>query len=311
LNIFITGAAGFVGCYLRKFLHSQEHSIWGSAYPHVPEDNSGDRLFYLDLRSTNDVRMRVQEMRPDWVFHLAAISNVRHSWSRRKETLETNIIGTLNLLDAIREFSPEARILYVSSSDIYGRESRTGVPLTEEEEVLAMNPYAYSKCCGELLSQFYTRVENLDIVIARSFPHTGPGQSADFVCSDWANQIARIEKGRSDPVIEVGNIAVERDFTDVRDVVCAYALLIEKGKRGEVYNVCSNRSWSLQSILECLLSFTEKDISVRVDSQRLRKADIPRLVGDNKKIKEAVAWEPRIPLEQSLEELLEYWRQHI
>ncbi len=311
MKIFITGATGFVGCYLRKFLNSPEHRIWGSAYPDVPEAFSEDKIFYLDIRSEKDVFRRVQKIKPDWVFHLAAISNVRHSWSRRKETLETNIIGTLNLFEGIREFSPDARAIFVSSSDIYGTKSLSGDPLTETEEVLTMNPYSYTKWSAELLSEFYTRVENLDIVIARPFPHTGPGQSADFVCSDWAYQIARIEKGLSDPVINVGNVSVERDFTDVRDVVRAYVRLIEKGKTGEVYNVCSGRSYSLESILKRLLSFTQKEISVRVDSRKLRKVDIPRLVGDNKKIKEAISWEPQIPIEQSLEELLDYWRQRV
>lgn len=311
MKIFITGATGFVGCYLRKFLNSPEHRIWGSAYPDVPEAFSEDKIFYLDIRSEKDVFRRVQEIKPDWVFHLAAISNVRHSWSRRKETLETNIIGTLNLFEGIREFSPDARAIFVSSSDIYGTKSLSGDPLTETEEVLTMNPYSYTKWSAELLSEFYTRVENLDIVIARPFPHTGPGQSADFVCSDWAYQIARIEKGLSDPVINVGNVSVERDFTDVRDVVRAYVRLIEKGKTGEVYNVCSGRSYSLESILKRLLSFTQKEIPVRVDSQKLRKVDIPRLVGNNKKIKEAISWEPQIPIEQSLEELLDYWRQRV
>ena len=176
---------------------------------------------------------------------------------------------------------------------------------------MVVNPYAYTKWSGEILSDFYTRVENLNIVIARSFPQTGPGQRTDFVCSDWACQIARIEKGLSEPVIHVGNISVERDFTDVRDAVRAYVGLIEKGKTGEVYNVCSGRSYSLENILKHLLSFTQKEISVRVDSQKLRKVDIQRLAGDNRKIKEAISWEPQIPVEQSLKELLDYWRQRV
>jgi len=292
-------------------LKSQGHRIWGSAYPDFPEFSSEEQIFYLDTRSENDVFKYIQEAEPDWIFHLAAVSNVGHSWKRRKETLETNIIGTLNVFEGIRQYSPDARVIFVSSSDIYGMRSLSGDPLTEKEDVLTMNPYAYTKWSGEVLSEFYTRIENLNIVIVRPFPHTGPGQSADFVCSDWACQIARIEKGLSEPVINVGNISVERDYTDVRDVVRAYVGLIEKGKTGEVYNVCSGRSYSLEKILECLLSYTQKKISVRVDSQKIRKVDIPRLVGDNKKIKGEISWEPRIPMTQSLKELLEYWRSHI
>lgn len=311
MNIFITGATGFVGCHLRKFLRSPEHRIWGSAYPDVSEVSSGDHLFCLDIRSEKDVFRYIQDIKPDWIFHLAAISNVQHSWSMRKETLETNIVGTLNLFEGIREFSPDARILFVSSSDIYGSRSLSGNLLTEQDEVLPMNPYAYTKWSAEVLCEFYTRIEKLDIVIVRPFPHIGPGQSADFVCSDWAFQIARIEKGLNEPVINVGNISVERDFSDVRDVVRAYARLMEKGRAGDVYNVCSGRSYSLDNILKCLLSFARKEISVRVDSQKLRKADIPRLVGDNRKIKREISWEPQIPIERSLEELLEYWRSQI
>jgi len=311
LDIFITGATGFVGCYLREFLKSPENRIWGTAYPEIPEAFSEGQIFHLDIRSEKDVFKHMRKIRPDWIFHLAAISNVRHSWRKRKETLETNLIGTLNLFEGVRKFAPQARAVFVSSSDIYGMESLSGNLLTEGGDVLTMNPYAYSKWSGEVLSDFYTRVENLNIVIARPFPHTGPGQSADFVCSDWACQIARIEKGLSAPEIHVGDISVERDFSDVRDVVRAYVGLIEKGRSGEVYNICSGRSYSLEKILKILLSFTKKKISVQVDSRKFRKVDIPQLAGDNRKIKKEISWEPRIPIEQSLEDLLEFWRSRL
>jgi GDP-4-dehydro-6-deoxy-D-mannose reductase len=308
LKVFITGATGFVGCYLRELLKSLGHRIWGSAFPHVPETPPDEQIFYLDIRSDKEVFAHIKDIKPDWVFHLAAVSNVGHSWKRRKETMETNIVGTLNLFEGLREYSPHARVIFISSSDIYGTEHSFESPLDEKSDVTAVNPYAYSKWSGEVLSEFYTRIENLNIVIARPFPHTGPGQSPDFVCSDWACQIARIEKGQSEPEIHVGNITVERDFTDVRDVVRAYVALVEKGRTGEVYNVCSGQSYSLETILQCLLSHTQKEIAVRIDSQKIRKVDISRLVGDNQKIREEISWEPKIPLERSLEELLDYWR---
>lgn len=310
MNILITGATGFVGRYLRECLTPLGHCIWGTAYPVVPEVSSGDRIFYLDIRSEKNVFANIKKIKPDWIFHLAAVSNVRHSWNRRRETLETNLIGTLNIFEAVRKFSPHARIVFVSSSDIYGAESVSEGPLTEESPVSAMNPYAYTKWSGEILCDFYTRAEKLKIVIARSFPHTGPGQSADFVCSDWAWQIARIEKRLSEPVIHTGDISVQRDFTDVRDVVRAYVNLAEKGKSGEVYNVCSGVSYSLNEILEWLLSSTKENIAIRLDTQKLRKVEIPQLVGDNRKIREEVGWTPEIPIKRSLEELVEYWRQH-
>ena len=308
MNILITGATGFVGGYLRELLKSRESNVWGTAFPEKPKELLGENIFHLDIRSEKDVFACVKRAKPDWVFHLAAVSNVRHSWERRKETLETNLLGTYNLFEAIRRFTPHARILFVSSSDVYGTKLSSKKPCDEEAEVQAMNPYAYTKLSGEILSQFYNRIENLDIVITRPFPHTGPGQSADFVCSDWALQIARIERGDGKSEIIVGDVSVQRDFTDVRDVVKAYVLLLEKGKRGEIYNICSGKTFSLQRILDVLLSFSSQHIEIRVDSKKLRKTEIPVLMGDNKKIKNELSWEPKIPMEQSLRELLDYWR---
>ena len=245
------------------------------------------------------------------IFHLAAVSNVRHSWERKKETLETNLMGTLFLFEAVKAFAPEARILYISSSDVYGILPQVEKKLKEDQTFRVINPYAFTKVSGEILSKFYVQIENLDVVLARSFPHTGPGQSPDFVCSDWALQIARIEKRLAEPVIEVGNLNGKRDFTDVSDVVKAYALLMEKGRRGEVYNVCSGKAVPLRDILDLLLSFSSQKIEVQVDSSKLRKADIPLLLGNNQKIKDETSWKPEIPLKQSLHDLLEYWRKRV
>jgi len=314
LKVFISGATGFVGCHLIDFLSLAEYEIYGTSFPDKPEEEDhyrGKNISYLDIRSEQEVFETIKRTQPDWIFHLAAISNVRHSWERRRETLETNLMGTFYLFEAVRKFVPRARFLFVSSSDVYGILVPTEKALKEEDSFHVVNPYAFTKVSGEILSKFYAEIENLDIVIARSFPHTGPGQSPDFVCSDWALQIARIEKGLAKPVIEVGNISVERDFTDVRDVVRAYALLMEKGRRGEVYNVCSGKAVPLREILDLLLSFSSQKIEVQVDSRKLRKADIPLLLGDNKKIKEETSWEPAISLKQSLRDLLEYWRKKV
>jgi GDP-4-dehydro-6-deoxy-D-mannose reductase len=174
-----------------------------------------------------------------------------------------------------------------------------------------VNPYALTKIGGEILCRFYSQVENLDIVVARPFSHTGPGQSPDFVCSDWACQIAQIEKEHKNPRIKVGNIDVKRDFLDVRDVVSAYILLMEKGKKGEVYNISSGDAISLREILTILLSFSTEVIEIKVDPERKRKIDIPLLVGDSQKVRGITSWEPKIPLSQSLHELLEQWRSRL
>ncbi len=300
-----------MGCYLREFLKSRGSTVWGTAFPEKPPAPSEGRIFHLDIRSEKEVFSGVKRAQPDWVVHLAAISNVGHSWERRRETLETNLLGTSNLFEAVRRFAPRARVLFISSSDVYGAERSSDMPLDENADVHVMNPYAYSKLSGELLGEFYIRVEDLDVVIARPFPHTGPRQSADFVCSDWARQIAQIEKGQGNSKIRVGDISVQRDYTDVRDVAKAYVLLLEKGKKGEMYNICSGKSYSLESILHMLLSFSSQHIEIQVDSRKLRKTECPVLVGDNRKIRNELSWKPVVPLEQSLKELLDYWRSRV
>jgi GDP-4-dehydro-6-deoxy-D-mannose reductase len=242
------------------------------------------------------------------VFHLAAVSSVRRSWEKREETFDINLTGTKHLFEAIRQYSPKSRVLYVSSSDVYGVLAPVDRALGEEDSTEPVNPYAFTKITGELLARFYSRIEGLDIVCARPFPHTGPGQSADFVCPDWALQIAQIERGDREPVLSVGNTEVQRDFLDVRDVVRAYVFLMEKGQSGEVYNICSGRAIALKDVLDLFLSFTSIAIDVRVDPQKLRKTDIPLLVGDNQKIRKATSWEPQIPMKQTLLDLLEHSR---
>lgn len=314
MKVFISGATGFVGHHLIDLLSSPEYEIYGTSFPDKPEKDDrykGKNISYLDIRSEQEVFETIKRTQPDWIFHLAAISNVRHSWEKKRETFETNLMGTFYLFEGVRKFFPEARILFISSSDVYGILVPTEKALKEEDSFHVVNPYAFTKVSGEILSKFYAEIENLDIVIARSFPHTGPGQSPDFVCSDWASQIARIEKGLAKPVIEVGNLSGKRDFTDVRDVVKAYSLLIEKGRRGEVYNVCSGKGVALREILDTLLSFSSQKIKVQVDSSKLRKADIPLLLGNKHKIVEETSWEPEIPLKKSLRDLLEYWRKRV
>lgn len=312
-KVFITGATGFAGRHLMNALQSPEFSIYGASYP-LPPHPSEKNIFLLDMRSERDVFGVIKTVQPQWIFHLAAVSNVKYSWERRRETMETNVMGTFYLFEAAKKFAPKARILCVSSSDIYGffpgEENPGKKAFSEEDPFHLINPYALSKVGGELLAGFYSRIENLDVIIARPFPHTGPGQSPDFVCSDWARQIIQIERGARKPVMRVGNLDVKRDFTDVRDTVRAYVLLMQKGRRGEVYNICRGKGVSLRKILEIFLSSSSKSVQVEQDPAKMRKVDIPFLVGDNRKIKKETSWEPRIPLEKTLLELLDYWRVH-
>jgi GDP-4-dehydro-6-deoxy-D-mannose reductase len=323
-KVLITGATGFVGRHLIDHLTASKkprYKIFGSCFPERPDHCLDLRaqfpaleLFHMDLRSAESVAGAVKSIKPDWIFHLAAISQVRLSWKNRRETLETNLMGTFDLYEAVRRHSPKTRVLFISSSDVYGRQAPKGRAFREEDRGDAVSPYAFSKISGEILSEFYGAAENLDIIIARPFPHTGPGQSADFVCADWARQIALIEKqpglksGNRPPVIRVGNLSIRRDYSDVRDVLRAYILLVEKGRRGEIYNVCSGRTPSLRTTLDILLALSPAKIEVRVDPKKIRKTDIPYLGGSRQKIKKETGWEPLIPLQKTLGDVLEYWR---
>ena len=251
-RVFITGATGFAGRHLMALLSPIENAVYGTSYPQPPRPDDRN-ISPLDLRSERDVFEAVQRAAPEWVFHLAAVSNVSYSWANKKETLETNVMGTFHLFDAVKKFVPGARVLFVSSSDIYGftpgAQEALPAAFSETNPFHLASPYALSKYQGELMSGFYGRFEGLDIVIVRPFPHTGPGQSAEFVCSDWARQVIRIERGTQDPVIRVGNLEIQRDFTDVRDTVRAYVLLLQKGRKGEVYNVCRGRGVDRKSVV--------------------------------------------------------------
>lgn len=321
-RVLITGATGFVGRYLINHLSASSKKgrieIFGTCFPEQPEQCADlcakapfINLIHLDLRSEESVVDLIKNVCPDKIFHLAAISQVRVSWDKRRETMETNLMGTFFLYEAVRKYSPKTRILFVSSSDVYGylNPAKNRRAYREEDKAGIVSPYAFTKAGAELLSEFYAHREKLHIVTARPFPHTGPEQTADFVCSDWARQIALIEKKKMSPVIEVGNLEPRRDYSDVRDVVRAYDLLIHKGTPGEAYNVCSGQAPSLKEILGTLLSFTACKITIHVDSSKFRKADIPYLAGSNKKLSKATGWAPRISLEKTLRDLLEYWRE--
>jgi GDP-4-dehydro-6-deoxy-D-mannose reductase len=307
----VTGASGFVGRHLLQLLDSPENEVHGTSFPHAPPSwdlSCENNIRHLDIRDKKRLTKAIAQAQPQWVFHLAAVSNVGYSWKNRAETLETNLIGTQHVFEAVREHVPQARVLFVSSSNVYAQRTGDNVVLSEDDPVEAVSPYAYSKLCGELMSRFYSAVEDLAVILTRAFPHTGPGQSPDFVCSDWASQIVAIERDQAEPIVRVGNIAVRRDFCDVRDVVKAYVLLLEKGTAGETYNIASGRAVALEEILETLLSLSPVEVKVEVDPQKMRKADILSLRGDADKIRQDTGWQSRIPLEDTLRDLLDTWR---
>ncbi|MBM3312305.1 MAG: NAD-dependent epimerase/dehydratase family protein, partial [Candidatus Aminicenantes bacterium] len=241
-----------------------------------------------------------------------AVSQVRVSWAKRRETFDANLLGTFNLFEALRTKAPRARVLYVSSSDVYGGLKGRRKAHREEDLPEIVNPYGFTKVGGELLAEFYAKIEKLPAIIARPFPHTGPGQTADFVFADWARQTAEAEaKKKREFKLRVGNLAIRRDYSDVRDVVRAYALLLKKGKPGEVYNVCSGKAPSLGESLRRLVSNSSAKVRVEVDRAKFRKADIPYLAGTNAKLRRRTGWAPRYSLDQTLKDLLEDWRARV
>jgi GDP-4-dehydro-6-deoxy-D-mannose reductase len=268
----------------------------------------GCRLWTLDLRDADAVRDLVAHIRPDRIYHLAGQAFVPRSFAAPWETLEVNIRGTLNLLEAVRALKLETRILVVSSAEIYGAAAVDSLPLTESAPFMPSSPYSVSKIAQDMLAWQYARAHSLYTVRVRPFNHIGTGQSADFAVPNWASQIAAAELGLREPIVAVGNLAAARDFTDVRDVVRAYALALERGAAGAVYNVCSGVPQTMQHVLETLIGLSRTPITVRVDPERVRPIEIPVLYGSYARLQADTDWRPQISLAQSLTDVLNEWR---
>lgn len=262
----------------------------------------------LDLRQPEQVDRLVEAAQPNAVLHLAALSNVPDSFRAPETTLAVNLFGTLHLLQALTRIRFTGPIVFVSSGDVYGLVPETELPISESRLPAPRNPYAVSKVAAEALCKQWSVTEGLDIRIARSFNHIGPGQSDSFVASGLARQIAAIRAGRRAAVLDVGDIDVTRDFSDVRDVVRAYLLLLERGEPGEIYNVCSGIERSIRELIERMTRIAGIDVEVRQEKSRLRPSEQRRVCGSSAKIRSVTGWEPLTPLDESLKLLLEYWR---
>jgi GDP-4-dehydro-6-deoxy-D-mannose reductase len=294
-----------------------KHTDWrltGTVFnPTSDRENQRARLQLrsLDLRDLDRVTSLVEEIRPDVVFHLAAQSSVASSFSDPWDTLENNIRSELNLLEAARRSEREIVFLVIGSNEEYGAPKPDELPQTERTPLRPSNPYAVSKISQDFLGLQYYLAYAIPVVRVRPFNHTGPGQSSRFVAPAFASQIARIEAGVQEPVMRVGNLSALRDFTDVRDIVRAYHLAVTKGEPGEVYNLASGKARSIKSLLETLLSYSDVEIQVERDPARYRPADVPVVCGSAQKFRELTGWEPRIAFEQTLRDILTYWRERI
>ncbi|MEO0155652.1 MAG: GDP-mannose 4,6-dehydratase [candidate division WOR-3 bacterium] len=303
-RILITGAEGFVGSHFIKVLKETLSMVIPTCYP--PLKPKHGKYIDLDIMNLDMVREVFKSHNPDIIFHLAAVSSVAKSFIDRPFTYNTNIIGTVNLLESAMLLNKKIKFIFVSTCEVYGGGER----LKEDAPIVLKNPYAVSKYACELICKNYAG-HNIDVMILRPFNHTGPGQSDDFVLPSIARQIAEIERGKKAPLIEVGNIEIKREFMNVSDVVNAYKLAIEKFVPDEVYNISSNKSYTLKEAIELFKRFAKTDFEVKVDPSRLRKSDIPVLSGNGEKFSKLTGWSPKISFEKTIEDLLNYWRAKI
>jgi GDP-4-dehydro-6-deoxy-D-mannose reductase len=312
LQVLITGAGGFVGAHLLNFLRSnttdQLHGTIFTEKEWTPALAEACTVHLVDLREPEAVQKLVGTIRPDRVFHLAGQAYVPRSFEAPWETIEGNTRPLVNLLESIRLEKLNTRILVIGSAEMYGPVRPDQIPITEETPLFPASPYSVSKIAQDMLAQQYFYTYQLHTVRVRPFNHIGPGQRGRFAVASFASQIVQIERGELPPIVYVGDLSAERDFTDVRDVVRAYHLTLEKGAAGAVYNVCQGRSQPMQLVLDTLLRMSKRPVEVRVAADRLRPSDIPKLTGSAEKLRAATGWQPQISLEQTLQDILEDWR---
>jgi GDP-4-dehydro-6-deoxy-D-mannose reductase len=312
VRALVTGAGGFVGKHL--ITHLLDNTDW-HIFPTTRSKGRGagdsGRVSTLscDLLDAAHTVEVVERVAPDFVFHLAAQSNVQLAFKDPEGTFTDNVVGQLNLLTAMRTAVPDARVLVACSSEQYGLVRPEDIPIDEDTAFRPNNPYAVSKIAQDALALQHFLSWGQQTIRVRAFNHIGPGQSENFVASAFARQVARIEAGLQEPVLHVGNLEAERDFTDVRDMVRAYLLAITKGEPGDVYNIGSGKAHTIQAVLDAFLAGSKVPVEVRHDPARMRPSDIPVLVCDATRFNRRTGWAPRIPLEQTLRDILDYWRE--
>ena len=308
----IVGAAGFVGSYLIDYLSiCGVEEIHATKLPNTELVNDKAIIHELDILDKENIVSLLYDVRPTHIFHLAAQSSVGVAWKNPGLTIDVNIKGSVNVLDAVRELFYKPRILMIGSGEEYGHIKEGEVPISEDNHIRPGNIYAATKACQNMIGSIYAKAYDMELVQVRAFNHIGPGQASLFVVSDFCKQVAEIEKGLREPVIRVGNLQARRDFTDVRDVVKAYYLLACKGKAGETYNVGSGHAVPISEILETIISKSAYKISVEVDANKIRPVDVPIIEADISKINSQTGWKPEIPIVQTIEDTLKYWREHV
>ncbi|MDE7366152.1 MAG: GDP-mannose 4,6-dehydratase [Lachnospiraceae bacterium] len=312
MKALIIGAAGFVGSYL---IHHLKNDLnWEVLATKMPQETIGidDIAIYdLDILDKESIQRLLRELRPDAVLHLAAQSSVGVSWKNPDLTIDVNIKGSIHVLDSIRTLDYTPRVLLIGSGEEYGHILPTETPISEDTVLRPGNIYAATKACQNMLGKIYADAYQMDIVSVRAFNHIGPNQTPIFVVADFCKQVAEIEAGLIPPVIHVGNLSAARDFSDVRDVVRAYGLLLQKGKSGETYNIGSGHAITIEEILRKILLQSKITIQVEVDEEKLRPVDVPIIEADISKLQACTGWKPEITLDQTITDVLAYWRNKV
>jgi len=312
MKALIIGGAGFVGGYLGDHLHYDcGWSVYTTKLPHEKIISSYAEVLDLNILNIDEIESVLTKVEPDYIFHLAAQSSVALSWENPGLTVDVNIKGAVNLMDAVRTLDYKPRILLIGSGEEYGYINESETPIKEDNRLRPGNIYAATKVCQNMLGQIYTKAYDMDIIMVRAFNHIGPGQDPRFVVSDFCKQAAEIEAGIREPVMKVGNLSAKRDFTDVRDVVKAYSKLVQKGKKGETYNVGSGKAVAIQQILDKILELSAVKIEISIDTGKIRPIDIPLIEADTDKLKLDTGWEPVIPLELTIKNTLDYWSKFV
>jgi len=318
MRVLITGITGFAGSHLAEYILSNHSGVdvfgivrWRSRMDNILQIRDKIKLVEADLKDMVSLRAVLADVKPDRIFHLAAQSFVPTSWKCPAETLAINAIGEINLFEAILSLNQAPKIQIAGSSEEYGQVFSNEIPMKETNPFRPLSPYAVSKVAQDLLAFQYHKSYAVRTVRTRGFNHTGPRRGDVFVTSSFAKQIAEIEQKKRPPVVHVGNLEAKRDFTDVRDMVRAYWLSLEKGVEGEVYNIGSGQAYSMQEVLDLLMSLSRSKMEVKVDPARLRPSDVPVLLSDSSKFRALTGWRPMIPFKQTILDLLNYWRERV
>lgn len=312
----VTGVTGFAGSHLAELLLAENvevHGVlrWRSKSDNIDHIKHKIHFHEADLLDAHSLYKMIDEVKPHYIFHLAAQSYVQSSWASPSNTLEVNIIGSVHLFEAVRKSGLDTTIQIACSSEEYGKVLKNELPIKETNPLRPLSPYAVSKLAMDYLGYQYFESYGTKIIRTRGFNHTGPRRGDVFSESTFARQIAEIEKGKQQAIVKVGNLDAIRDYTDVRDMVRAYFLSVQKCKPGEVYNIASGKGWKIRDVLNLLLSFSKSKIKIISDKERMRPSDVDVLIGDASKFMGETGWKPEVPITKTMQDLLNYWRERV